>query len=468
MAQTLLQSLTSISDIHLDKISAGVVRVAGWVRTKRSSKKFSFIELNDGSSAKPLQMIADASLPQYNLIENLTTGCAIECLGQLVLSPGKGQKYELQISHVTLFGDADPETYPLQKKEMSLEYLREVAHMRVRTATFASVFRLRSRASLAIHRFFEERGFHYVHTPILTTSDGEGAGETFKVTHFDLGKVPKNKAGEVDFSQDFFCEPSMLCVTGQLEAELLAMGLGKVYTFGPTFRAENSNTSRHLSEFWMVEPEVAFANLEDNMDLAQDLIRYVVRDVLENASDDLDACIQKSQVNSREYLQLALDKPFVKVSYTEAVNILLNSGKVFEYPVAWGCDLKSEHERFLCEQYFQSPTIVFDYPEELKAFYMYLNDDGKTVKAMDILMPGIGEVVGGSQREDREHILLDRMQKKEIDAQHMDWYLNTRRFGGVPHAGFGLGLERLILWMTGLGNVRDVIPFPRTPGHCKF
>lgn len=448
---TLLQSITSISIIQTDRASLGVIKVAGWVRTKRSSKKLSFIELNDGTHPTSLQIVIDSSIPNYHIVESLLTGCAITVCGELVLSPGKGQKYELQGKAVELLGHIDPETYPLQKKDMTFEYLRDVAHLRARTATFASVFRLRSLASLAIHEFFKNRGFHYVHTPILTAIDAEGAGESFHL------------AG------DFFGDQTMLCVTGQLEAEALIMGLGKVYTFGPTFRAENSNTSRHLAEFWMIEPEVAFASLADNMELAQDLIRFVVQTVLDKGAEDLAICHQKSgQTQTLNFLQNALTTPFVRVSYTEAVKILTESQKSFEFPVFWGCDLKSEHERFLCEEHFQAPTIVYDYPEELKAFYMYLNDDGKTVRAMDILMPGIGEVVGGSQREDREDVLKARMEKKGINTQTMDWYLALRRFGSVPHAGFGMGLERLLIWMTGMTNVRDVIPFPRTPGHCKF
>lgn len=469
MKTSFLQSITPISQIHLEQIQPGNITVAGWVRTRRSSKKFSFIELNDGSCAKSLQILVDNTIESYQIVENLSMGCSVKIQGNLVLSPAKGQKYELQATQVKLLGSADPEEYPLQKKEMTLEYLRDVAHLRARTATFSSIFRIRSRLSYAIHRFFNENGFYYVHTPLLTTADGEGAGESFQVTNMDLKNIPKLKNGEVDYSKDFFSEKAMLCVTGQLEGELLSMGLGKVYTFGPTFRAENSNTSRHLSEFWMIEPEVAFADLEDNIILAQNLICYVVKDVLAHCSDDLEICFQKTQVNTREYLQLAVEKPFVKVTYTEAVDILKNCSKTFEFPVFWGCDLKSEHERFLSEEHFQSPTIVVDYPQELKAFYMYLNDDQKTVRAMDILMPGIGEVVGGSQREDRENILIERMKQYKIDPDHMDWYTSaTRRFGKVPHSGFGVGLERLMMWMTGMGNIRDVIPFPRTPGNCSF
>nr|BFD32414.1 asparagine--tRNA ligase [Pigmentibacter ruber] len=465
---TLLSGLTQISEIHADNIPPSQISIAGWLRTKRGSKKFSFLEINDGTCTKSLQVIVDANISNYSDIEKLTTGCSVKITGNLVLSPGKGQKYELQATAVSIYGFADPETYPLQKKEMTYEYLRDNAHMRVRTSTYSSVFRIRSRISFAIHQFFTQRGFCYVHTPLLTTADGEGAGESFKVTNFDLEKVPKTKEGKVDFTQDFFEEPTMLCVTGQLEGELLAMGLNRIYTFGPTFRAENSNTSRHLAEFWMVEPEFAFADLEDNMQLAQDMIRFVVADVLENCHDDLDVCIQKTQLDTREYLRLALEKPFIRVSYTEAIEILKSCGKNFEHPVYWGCDLKSEHERYLCEEHFKSPTIVFNYPEELKAFYMYLNDDGKTVRAMDVLMPGIGEVVGGSQREDRENILIERMKAKGINTEHMDFYVSLRRFGSVPHAGFGLGLERLIMWVTGMNNIRDVIPFPRTPGNCKY
>jgi asparaginyl-tRNA synthetase len=358
--------------------------------------------------------------------------------------------------------------YPLQKKDMTYEYLRDVAHMRARTATFASVFRLRARVSQAIHRFFSDNGFYYIHSPILTTSDAEGAGETFQVTALPLNEPPRTTHGAVDYSKDFFGAQSMLCVTGQLEAEALALGLGKVYTFGPTFRAENSNTSRHLAEFWMIEPEMAFYELDDNMQLAQDMIRYVVRDVIENGADDLDAVISKNGTDTREHLRMALESAFVRVTYTDAVEILRNCGKKFEYPVAWGEDLKSEHERYLCEEHFKAPTFVYNYPSTLKAFYMYQNDDGKTVRAMDLLMPGIGEVIGGSQREDREEVLIEKMKAKGLSPEHLDWYVDLRRYGGVPHSGFGMGLERLLIWITGMGNVRDVIPFPRTPGTCRF
>lgn len=442
---------TSIAHIHQDRISVGIITVSGWVRTKRGSKKFSFIELNDGSHPKSLQVVVGNQIENYTAVEALVTGFSIEVEGELILSPAKGQKYELQANSVRVLGDVDSKDYPLQKKDMSLEYLREVAHLRMRTATFSSLFRVRSVVSLAIHHFFEKNEFNYINTPILTAIDAEGAGESFHL------------AG------DFFGKQAMLCVTGQLEAEALIAGLNKVYTFGPTFRAENSHTSRHLAEFWMVEPEMAFADLNDNMDLAQELIRFVIKTVLEKASDDLAICHQRSgQTDTLEYLQKALTTPFVRVSYTDAVQILSESKKTFEFPVFWGCDLKSEHERYLCEEHFNAPTIVFNYPAELKAFYMYLNDDNKTVRAMDVLMPGIGEVIGGSQREDRLEILKSRMEEKGINPKTMDWYLDLRKFGTIPHSGFGLGLERLLVWITGMSNVRDVIPFPRTPGHCEF
>ncbi len=468
MHASLLQSLSYIHDILSDKVTPKKITVAGWLRTKRSSKKFSFLELNDGTSSTSLQIVVDATLPDYSEIEKLNTGSSVVVHGELVLSPGKGQKYEMHATSVEILGHADPVEYPLQKKEMTLEYLRENAFLRMRTATFSSVFRIRSRVSFMIHKFFFDKGFYYLNSPIVTAVDGEGAGESFQVTNFNLKEIPKTKNGEVDFSKDFFGTNSMLCVTGQLEGELFACGMNKIYTFGPTFRAENSHTSRHLAEFWMIEPEVAFANLEDNMDLAQELIRYVVKDVLDNSQEDLQILFQKTQIDTKEYLKMALEKPFVRVSYTEAIEILKNSKQNFEISVEWGIDLKSEHERYLCEKHFCAPTIVYNYPQEFKAFYMYLNDDGKTVRAMDVLMPGIGEVIGGSQREDRYEVLKRRMEEKGLSPEKMQWYLDTRKFGNVPHAGFGLGLERLIVWITGMGNVRDVIPFPRTPGQCEF
>jgi asparaginyl-tRNA synthetase len=466
---TTREALTAIADIHAERIALGKVTIAGWVRTRRGSKKFSFLEINDGSSGRSIQVIVDSALPNYEAeIQNLTTGASVRIEGQLVASPGQGQKFEIQATGVKVYGFADPERYPLQKKDMTYEYLREVAHMRGRTATFAGVFRIRARVSQAIHRFFADNGFYYIHSPLLTTSDAEGAGETFQVTTLPLSNPPKTESGAIDYSKDFFGSQAMLCVTGQLEAEAMALGLGKVYTFGPTFRAENSNTSRHLSEFWMIEPEMAFYELDDNMQLAQDLIRYVVKDVLDHCGDDLENIIAKNGVETRDHLRMALERPFVRVTYTEAVEILTSCGRKFEYPVAWGEDLKSEHERYLCEEHFKAPTIVYNYPSVLKAFYMYQNDDGKTVRAMDLLMPGIGEVIGGSQREDRESVLVEKMKGKGLSPEHLDWYVDLRRYGGVPHSGFGMGLERLLVWITGMGNVRDVIPFPRVPGVCKF
>jgi asparaginyl-tRNA synthetase len=466
---TTREALTAIADIHAERIALGKVTIAGWVRTRRGSKKFSFLEINDGSSGRSIQVIVDSALPNYEAeIQNLTTGASVRIEGQLVASPGQGQKFEIQATGVKVYGFADPERYPLQKKDMTYEYLREVAHMRGRTATFAGVFRIRARVSQAIHRFFADNGFYYIHSPLLTTSDAEGAGETFQVTTLPLSNPPKTESGAIDYSKDFFGSQAMLCVTGQLEAEAMALGLGKVYTFGPTFRAENSNTSRHLSEFWMIEPEMAFYELDDNMQLAQDLIRYVVKDVLDHCGDDLENIIAKNGVETRDHLRMALERPFVRVTYTEAVEILTNCGRKFEYPVAWGEDLKSEHERYLCEEHFKAPTIVYNYPSVLKAFYMYQNDDGKTVRAMDLLMPGIGEVIGGSQREDRESVLVEKMKGKGLSPEHLDWYVDLRRYGGVPHSGFGMGLERLLVWITGMGNVRDVIPFPRVPGVCKY
>ena len=457
---------TTIDAIHRDQIPAGPILIKGWIRTKRAAKQFSFIEMTDGSHAKSIQVIAPQSLENYSEIDKLTMGASLSIEGELILSPAKGQKYEIQAHKIEIYCDADPETFPIQKKEMTFEYLREIAHFRPRTQTFSSMFRLRSFVSHAIHDFFRKEGFFYVHTPILTTSDAEGAGESFRVTQFDLNKLPFDAKGHVDFKRDFFESPSMLCVTGQLEAELLAMGMGKVYTFGPTFRAENSNTSRHLAEFWMIEPEAAFFDLKDNKNLAQNMIKYVVKEVLTHCQDELDILAQKAEIDPRTYLSLSLEKPFVEISYTEAISILEKTKKTFEYPVFWGCDLKSEHERFLCEEYFKSPTIIEDYPEQNKAFYMYLNDDQKTVKAMDILVPGIGEMIGGSQREDRESVLLQRMAKKGIPE--LSWYTAIRKYGGVPHSGYGLGFERLLMWLSGFSNIRDVIPFPRTPGHCDF
>lgn len=460
---------TELSAILAGEIVPGPVHIAGWVRTRRASKKFSFIHVFDGTSAQTLQVVADANLSCYaSVVEGLTTGCAVKVWGTLVPSQGQQQAFEIQATDVVCVGPAAPEEFPLQKKEMTYEYLREIAHLRPRTALFSSIFRIRSLVSFEVHQFFRNNGFHYVHTPLLTTSDGEGAGETFGVTNFDLDKVPRTAQGKVDYSKDFFGQRAMLCVTGQLEAELLMFGLGKVYTFGPTFRAENSNTSRHLAEFWMIEPEMAFWNLDQTIDLGCKLIRHLANAVLTAGASDLEVIVARNELDPRPWLEMARNQDFVRVSYTDAVEILQQCGRSFEFPVAWGEDLKSEHERYLCEEHFKAPTVVYNYPRGLKAFYMYVNDDGKTVAACDFLAPGIGEIIGGSQREHRLETLQQQMELKHIPQENFSWYLDTRRFGAVEHSGFGMGLDRVICWLTGMANIRDVIPFPRVPGQCAF
>lgn len=458
-----------IRDVFLGNVQPGPIHVAGWVRTRRSSKKLSFVQLFDGTTPETVQVVADVTIEGYqDHVEHLTTGCSVKVWGQLVDSPAAGQRFEIQATRLECVGPAPGDEFPLQKKEMTNEYLREIAHLRPRTALFSSIFRLRSLVSFEVHRFFRDRGFSYVHTPLLTTSDGEGAGETFAVTTLDFDKVPRSPSGKVDHTKDFFGQKTMLAVTGQLEAELLMFGLGKVYTFGPTFRAENSNTSRHLAEFWMIEPEMAFWDLKQTIDLGCELIKHVVAAVLAEGQRDLDVIVSRNGVDPKPWLEMSLAQPFVRITYTEAVDILKACGRAFEFPVEWGADLKSEHERFLCEEHFKAPTVVFNYPRDLKAFYMYVNDDGRTVAACDFLVPGIGEVIGGSQREHRFERLIEQMQLKGIPSESFSWYLDTRRFGSVEHSGFGLGLDRLICWLTGMGNIRDVIPFPRVPGYCEF
>lgn len=456
-----------------DLLSSGVVgtryRVCGWVRTRRDSKGgFSFIELNDGSCMENLQLIADTQIEDYEgTVLKLQSGCSLEAEGVLQASPGKGQRVELKIEALHVFGWADPEQYPLQKKRHSFEFLRTIAHLRPRTNTFGAVARLRNAVSHAIHTFFQERGFVYIHTPIITGSDCEGAGDLFHVTTFDLDSVPV-KEGRVDFSEDFFGQPANLTVSGQLEAEIYALALGDVYTFGPTFRAENSNTSRHLAEFWMVEPEMAFCDLDGDMDLAVEFLQYLFRQVLEYCRSDLEffnRFIDQSVIGTLETL---VSQDFERLSYTEAVEILSKSGENFEFPIAWGTDLQSEHERYLCEKTFKKPVILTDYPKTIKPFYMKLNPDGKTVRAMDVLVPKIGEIIGGSQREDDYDTLLERLVESGLHIDDYWWYLDLRRFGSTPHAGFGLGFERLVQFITGMGNIRDVIPFPRTPGNLSF
>ncbi len=445
------------------------VLLQGWVRTRRDSKAgFSFIELNDGSCFGNIQIIADADLPNYaSDVKCLAAGCSVSVEGLIKASPGKGQATEVQATKLTLHGTADVKTYPLQKKRHSFEFLRTIAHLRTRTNTFGAIARVRNCVCNSIHQFFQERGFLYVNTPVITASDCEGAGEMFQVTTLTLDNVPK-QAAAVDFAQDFFDQPSFLTVSGQLEAEIFACGLGKAYTFGPTFRAENSNTARHLAEFWMVEPEVAFCDLEGGMDLAEQLLRRIVADVLEHLHEDMEFFRKHIDKTVIKTLRHIIDNGFVRLSYTEAVESLQASGQQFEFPIEWGADLQSEHERYLTEHHFQCPVIVHDYPSAIKPFYMRLGDDGRTVRAMDVLVPTVGEIIGGSQREERLDVLATRMREQGIDPDNYWWYLDLRRYGTVPHSGFGLGLERLLQFITGMTNIRDVIPFPRTPGNVEF
>jgi asparaginyl-tRNA synthetase len=445
------------------------VRLRGWVRTRRDSKGgFSFIELNDGSCQGNIQVVAPGELPNYEArVKHLHTGASVVIDGEVKTSPAKGQATEILASRVEVLGDAPAEAYPLQKKGHTFEFLRTIAHLRPRTNTFGAIARLRHRVSKTIHDFFDERGFYYIHTPIITASDCEGAGALFRVTTLDPADVPK--AGkEVDYTQDFFHKPAFLTVSGQLQVEAFACSLGKVYTFGPTFRAENSNTPRHLAEFWMVEPEMAFYELPDNMDLAEAFLKRIIKDALDHCGEDLRFFAERVDKEVIGRLENVLNNPFKRVPYTEAIDILTKSGKAWEFPVAWGTDLQSEHERYLAEQHFKSPVILYDYPRTLKPFYMKVNDDGKTVRAMDVLVPGVGEIIGGSQREERADVLEERMREQGLDPHHYQWYLDLRKYGTVPHAGFGLGLERTILFLSGMANIRDVIPFPRTPGNAEF
>jgi asparaginyl-tRNA synthetase len=458
------------------------VEVNGWVRTFRNNQ---FIALNDGSTINNLQVVVDFESMDEQVLKSISTGAAIRAKGQLVESQGKGQRVEVKATEVEVLGEADPESYVLQPKRHSLEFLRENAHLRMRTSTFSAVFRIRHAASFAIHKYFNDHGFYMMHTPIITGSDAEGAGEMFRVTTLSLDEVPKNEKGQVDVKQDFFGKETNLTVSGQLEAELGALALGKVYTFGPTFRAENSNTSRHLAEFWMIEPEIAFADIHDDMDLAEGLMTYVIGHILENCADDLAFLenreaqedkqkpqAERNEMPLTERLKFVAENDFERLTYTEAIDILLRSKpykkKKFKFPIEWGVDLQSEHERYLVEKHFKKPVILTDYPAQIKAFYMRLNDDEKTVAAMDVLFPGIGEIIGGSQREERYDVLKKKCQEFDIPEEHVWWYLETRKFGSCKHAGFGLGFERLIMFLTGMGNVRDVIPFPRTPQNAAF
>lgn len=479
----MINKRTKIKEVLQIEEAGQEITVMGWVRTFRNNQ---FIALNDGSINTNLQIVLELGKFDDILLKRITTGAAIKVSGTLIASLGKGQKVEVRAVSVEVLGDSDPEKFPLQPKKHSLEFLREIAHLRFRTNTFGAIFRVRHSLAFAIHEFFNKKGFVYIHSPVITGSDAEGAGETFHVTAFDLEKPSKNEDGTINYKEDFFGKATNLTVSGQLEAELGALALGDVYTFGPTFRAENSNTARHLAEFWMIEPEMAFSDLEDDMDLAEDFIKYIIKYALDNNRDDLDFLAarlveeekqktqsERSEMGLIEKLEFVINNDFQRLTYTEAIEILKestpNKKKKFQYLVdKWGIDLQSEHERYLVEKHFKKPVILINYPKEIKAFYMRQNDDGKTVAAMDILAPGIGEIVGGSQREERLEVLEKRMHEMNIPAKEMDWYLDTRRFGTVPHAGFGLGFERLMLFVTGMTNIRDVIPFPRFPKNAEF
>lgn len=444
------------------------VLVKGWVRTKRGNKNIVFIALNDGSTINNIQIVVEVNAFDENLLKDISTGACLAVTGKLVESHGQEQKVEISAREITLYGKADTETYPLQKKGHSMEFMREIAHLRFRTNTFGAVFRIRHAMAFAIHKYFNDKGFFYLHTPIITGSDAEGAGEMFHVTTLDLNTIPKNEKGTPDYSSDFFGRETNLTVSGQLEGELGALSLGDIYTFGPTFRAENSNTPRHLAEFWMIEPEMAFYDLEDNMDLAEDFLKFLIRYALENCKDDLTFLNSMIDKNLLERLKFVTDNNFIRITYTEAVKILSSAERKWEYPVGWGRDLQAEHERFLVEEHFKRPVILTDYPKEIKAFYMKQNEDGKTVRAMDVLFPGIGEIIGGSQREEIHDKLLQRIKDMKLREEDFWWYLETRKYGTAPHSGFGLGFERLILFITGMSNIRDVIPFPRTPKNAEF
>ena len=462
---------TKVSDLIKMNPHGELVNAKGWVRSKRGNKNVNFIALNDGSTVKNIQVVVDVAKFDLDLVKKITTGACISVNGSLVASQGAGQSVEIQASEILLYGEADPQDYPLQKKVHSLEFLREIAHLRPRTNTFGAVLRIRHAMAFAIHKYFNDRGFYYLHTPIITSSDCEGAGQMFQVTTLDLENLPQNPDGKVDYAQDFFGKPTRLTVSGQLEGELGATAVGQIYTFGPTFRAEDSNTPRHLAEFWMIEPEVAFFDINDNMDLAEDFLKYLIRYALDNCVDDLEFMNEKWDNTLLQRLHFVLENDFVRLPYTEGIRILeeaVKNGHKFEYPVSWGVDLQSEHERFLVEQHFKRPVILTDYPKEIKAFYMKQNDDGKTVRAMDVLFPRIGEIIGGSEREADYDKLKTRIEELEIPMKDMWWYLDTRKFGSAPHAGFGLGFERLLLFVTGMANIRDVIPFPRTPKTADF
>ena len=476
-------TLTKIKEIFSEKSKKSDISIGGWVRAFRGNR---FIELNDGSSQKNIQCVINPETTDAETLKNINVGSSIIITGKIVESIGSGQKIEIAVKNISVIGISDPEKYPIQPKKHSFEFLREQAHLRIRTSTFSSVMRVRSNLAYAIHSFFNEEGFYYVNTPIITSSDAEGAGEMFKVSTLDIKNIEKNEKGEIDYSKDFFGKKTSLTVSGQLGAETYALGLGNVYTFGPTFRAENSNTSRHLSEFWMIEPEMAFYNLEDNMDLSESFVKSILRFIIKNCQDDLKFLSERlldeekskpqnerSELNLIEKIKFVIDNDFIRISYSDAFEILKNSNKnkkkKFKFLIdEWGVDFQSEHERYLVEKHFQSPVIIYDYPSKIKAFYMRLNDDKKTVRAMDVLFPGIGEIIGGSQREERLEVLKKRIKEYEIDEDEIWWYLDLREYGSVPHSGFGLGFERFVQFCTGMSNIRDVIPYPRSPKSASF
>jgi len=462
MKRSTVKELLGSKDINSD------VLLKGWVRTRRGNNQVAFIAVNDGTIIHSIQVVADLNSFPEELMRRVTTGCSISVTGKLVESMGKGQSIEIHALEISILGDADPEVYPLQKKGHSFEFLREIAHLRFRTNTFGAIFRIRHALAYAIHKYYNDNGFFYLHTPIITASDAEGAGAMFKVTTLDLDGAPKTKEGEIDFSQDFFGRATNLTVSGQLEGELGALALSSIYTFGPTFRAENSNTPRHVAEFWMIEPEMAFYDIYDNMDLAEDFLKYLIRYTLDHCGDDLEFLNKMVDKGLLERLRFVMEHPFERRTYSEAIEILSEVKQKFEFPVEWGLDLQAEHERYLVEQHFKRPVILTDYPRDIKAFYMKQNDDGKTVRAMDVLFPLIGEIIGGSQREEELDKLQNRMREMNIPEDELWWYLETRKFGTVEHSGFGLGFDRLIMFITGMSNIRDVIPFPRTPKSAEF
>ena len=459
---------TKVVDLLKQGQPGTTVTVKGWVRTKRGNKNVVFLAINDGSSINNIQVVLDPSKYDEELLKGISTGACVRVVGELVASQGAGQSVEIQGNEVELYGGANPETYPLQKKGHTLEFLREIAHLRPRTNTFGAVLRIRHAMAFAIHQYFNNHGFYYLHTPLITASDCEGAGEMFNVTTLDLEELPRNEEGKVDYPQVFFGKHCNLTVSGQLEGELGAMALGQIYTFGTTFRAENSHTPSQLADFWMIEHEVALFEIEDNMNLAEDFLKHLIQYALDNCMDDLQFLAKMYDNELLDRLRFVVDNDFVRLDYSEGIEILKNSGVKFEYPVSWGLDLQSEHERYLVEKHFKKPVILTNYPKEIKAFYMKQNDDGKTVRAMDVLFPKIGEIIGGSQREENYEKLLNRINELGIPDKDMWWYLDTRRFGSAPHSGFGLGFERLLLFVTGMANIRDVIPFPRTPNNAEF